>query len=152
MKNLKMMMSAMLFFALISLGCTVANASGVGFINYKNVQDSYPAAQDAAKQIDAEGLKLQQYLIDKEKIYKTLDSPVKKKNFEDNTSKEFKVKETAYLNMKTKKEEQIYNEIQNAAKQVMIEQKLDAIVDFRIIFVGGIDVTDLVIQKLKSVK
>ena len=51
---------------------------------------------------------------------------------------------------KTQKEEQVYNKIQAAAKQVLVEQKLDAIVDFRVIFVGGVDITDLVIQKLKS--
>ena len=31
-----------------------------------------------------------------------------------------------------------------------MEQKLDAIVDARVLFVGGIDVSDLVIAKLKK--
>jgi len=51
-----------------------------------------------------------------------------------------------------KKEEEVYNKIQAAAKQVLVEQKLDAIFDYRVIFVGGLDVTDLVITKLKSAK
>lgn len=54
------------------------------------------------------------------------------------------------MKLRTQKEEQVFNKIQAAAKQVLVEQKLDAIVDYRVIFVGGVDITDLVIQKLKS--
>jgi Skp family chaperone for outer membrane proteins len=54
------------------------------------------------------------------------------------------------MRLKSQKEEQVYNKIQAAAKQVLVEQKLDAIVDYRVIFVGGVDISDLVIQKLKS--
>ena len=87
--------------------------------------------------------------VDKEKEFKALDTPIKKKNFEEKTAKEFKLKEEAYMKLKVQKEEAVYNKIQEAAREVLIEQKLDTIVDFRIIFVGGIDVTDLVLQKLK---
>ena len=34
----------------------------------------------------------------------------------------------------------------------MVEQKLDAIMDVRGVFVGGVDVTQNVIQKLKTTK
>ena len=34
----------------------------------------------------------------------------------------------------------------------MVEQKLDAIMDQRGVFVGGFDITDLVINKLKGSK
>jgi len=54
------------------------------------------------------------------------------------------------MKLKAQKEEQVYNKIQAATKQVLVEQKLDAIVDYRVIFVGGVDISDLVIQKLKS--
>ena len=60
------------------------------------------------------------------------------------------MKEQAYMKLKASKEEMIYNKIQAATKQVLVDQKLDAIVDFRVIFVGGVDISDLVIQKLKS--
>ena len=127
-----------------------AIAGGVGYINYPKVQDNFPFAQAAIKEVDAKGLELQQYMVDKEKQYKALDTPLKKQNFEEATAKKFNAKQEALLKLKTQKEEQVYNKIQAAAKQVLVEQKLDAIVDFRVIFVGGVDITDLVIQKLKS--
>ena len=81
-----------------------------------------------------------------------LETPLKKQNFENATKKEFEKRQNDYVTFKLKKEEEVYNRIQEAAKQVLVEHKLDAIFDYRVIFVGGIDVTDLVIAKLKSGK
>lgn len=125
-------------------------AAGVGYINYKKVYDNYPEAKAATKTIDAKALELQQYLVDKEKEFKSLETPLKKQKFEEKVAKEFKVKEEAYLKMKVQKEEEIYKKIQDAAQAVLVDQKLDAVIDFRVIFVGGIDITDLVIQKLRG--
>lgn len=127
-----------------------AFAGGIGYINYQKVQEAYPAAQAAVKEVDAKGLELQQYMVDKEKQYKALDTPLKKQNFETETAKEFNAKQEAFMRLKTQKEEIVYNKIQAATKQVLVDQKLDAVVDFRVIFVGGVDLSDLVIQKLKS--
>jgi len=129
-----------------------AYAEGIGFIDYKKVQDNFAFAKTAAKEVDNKGLELQQFLVDKEKQYKSLETPLKKQNFEEKTKKEFEAKQSAYVTFKLKKEEEVYNKIQAATKQVLIEQKLDAIFDYRVIFVGGLDVTDLVIAKLKTGK
>ena len=125
-----------------------ANAE-VGYINYQKVLTSYPAAQQAAKEIDAKGLELQQFMIDKEKQYKALDTPLKKQNFESQTRQELATKEEALFKLRQSKEAQILNQIQTAAKAVMVAQKLDAILSDQVVFVGGVDVTDAVIQKLK---
>ena len=151
MKKIKFMVLAVAI-AVLTFIHNPAQASGIGFINYKKVQDNYSFAKSAIKEVDTKGLELQQFLVDKEKEFKTLDTPLKKQNFEDKTAKEFKLKQDAYLKLKTEKEDAVYSKIQDAAKEVLIEQKLDAIVDFRIIFVGGIDITDLVIQKLNGGK
>lgn len=149
MNKFKLAVLTLLVVGLASFN-SVAQASGIGFINYKKVQDSYAFAKESIKTVDAKALELQQYLVDKEKEFKALDTPVKKKNFEDKTAKEFKEKQDAYLKLKAEKEDAVYSKIQDAAKQVLVEQKLDAVVDFRIIFVGGMDITDLVIQKLNG--
>lgn len=51
--------------------------------------------------------------------------------------------------MRSDKETQILNQVQAAAKSVMVSQRLDAILSDQVIFVGGVDVTDLIIQQLK---
>ena len=130
----------------------VANAAGVGYIDYAKVIDNFEYAKKATKEVDAKGLEMQQYLVDKEKEYKALDTPLKKQSFEQKVAQEFKAKETAYITLKTKREQEVYTKIREAAKAIMVEQKLDAIMDQRGVFVGGLDITDMVINKLKGVK
>jgi len=127
-----------------------ADAAGVGYIDYNKVIENFSFAQQAVKEIDSKALEMQQFMVDKEKQYKSLDTPLKKQNFEEQTARELKQREDSYMRLKAQKEEQIYNKIQAAAKQVLVEQRLDAIVDYRVVFVGGVDISDLVIQKLKN--
>lgn len=148
MKKLKF---GLVLLSLIAL-TGIANAGGVGYIDYLKVIDNFDYAQRATKEVDAKGLEMQQYLVDKEKEYKSLDTPLKKQAFEQKTAQEFKAKEDAYMNLKNKREQEVYNKIREAAKAVMVEQKLDAIMDARGVFVGGIDITDSVISKLKSTR
>ena len=149
MKNIKLLMAV--------LGCSIALtginkvfAGGVGYIDYGRVQEGYPMAQQAIKDVDAKALELQQFMVDKEKQYKSLDTPLKKQNFEEATSRELDAKQDEYMRLRSQKEEAVYNNIQAAAKKVLVEQNLDVIIDYRVRFVGGVDVTDQVIQKLRS--
>ena len=54
------------------------------------------------------------------------------------------------MKLQRDKENQIMTQIQGAAKQVMVAQRLDAILSDQVVFVGGVDVTDQVISKLKG--
>ena len=117
----------------------IANAGGVGYIDYGKVIDNYDYAKQVTKEVDAKGLEMQQFLVDKEKEYKSLDTPLKKQTFEEKVAQEFKAKE-----------QEVFTKIKEAAKAVMVEQKLDAVMDIRGVFVGGVDITDSVIAKLKG--
>ena len=148
MKGLKLSLVAIAIVAMTGM----ANAGGVGYIDYAKVIDNYDYAKQVTKEVDAKGLEMQQFLVDKEKEYKSLDTPLKKQTFEDRVSQEFKTKEAAYIALREKREKEVYDKIHEAAKSVMVEQKLDAIMDVRGVFVGGVDVTQNVIQKLKMSK
>ena len=148
MKGLKLGIAALAIMAMTG----IANASGVGYIDYAKVIDNYDYAKQVTKEVDAKGLEMQQYLVDKEKEYKSLDTPLKKQTFEERVSQEFKAKESAYVALRDKREKEVFNKIQDAAKAVMVEQKLDAVMDARGVFVGGVDITQSVIQKLKATK
>lgn len=148
MKRFKLGLVLLAFIAMTG----IANAGGVGYIDYLKVIDNYDYAKKAIKEVDAKGLEMQQYLVDKEKEYKALDTPLKKQTFEQKTAQEFKAKEQAYVALKTKREQEVYNKIREAAKTVMVEHKLDAIMNQKDVFVGGLDITDMVINKLKMGK
>ncbi len=147
MKKIRLALAVLLMAAITG----TANAA-VGYIDYAKVIDNYDYAKQVTKEVDAKGLEMQQYLVDKEKEYKSLDTPLKKQTFEEKVAQEFKSKQTAYLTLKEKREQEVYTKIRDAAKAVMVEQKLDAIMDIRGVFVGGVDITDSVISKLKGAK
>ena len=54
------------------------------------------------------------------------------------------------MKLRNDKENQIMTQIQSAAKAIMVSQRLDAVLSDQVVFVGGVDITDLVIQKLKG--
>lgn len=148
MKKVKLGLMLLAFVAVTG----IANAGGVGYIDYLKIIDNYDYAKRAIKEVDAKGLEMQQYLVDKEKEYKSLDTPLKKQTFEQRTAQEFKTKEQAYITLKNRKEQEVYNKIREAAKAVMVEQKLDAVMNQKDVFVGGLDITDMVINKLKGMR
>ncbi|MBP3821707.1 OmpH family outer membrane protein [bacterium] len=147
MKNSKLL--TLLLASMITAIGSSANAE-VGYIDYARVLDNYSVAQQAVKELDAKGLELQQYMLEKEKQYKNLNTPLQKQNFESQTSNELKSKQDSLMKMQQDKEAQILSKVQTAARAVMVANHLDAILADQVVFVGGIDVTDQVIQKLKT--
>lgn len=128
---------------------TSAFAEGIGYLQMNKIQANYKYISATQQEISQRELALQEYLLQQEKKSKTLTTPIQKRNFEEQVAKEFKAKKEAYLKYRQQKEDEIYDKIQNAAREVLVEQKLDAVVDSSVIYVGGIDITDLVLKKLK---
>lgn len=143
----KIILTALLIMFGFSLS---ANADTIGYADFQKVLSDYSYARSAYKDIDNKLSELQQYAIDKDKQYKNLESPIQKKSFEDQTQREFQAKEERIYNLKNQKEEIIRNNILNACKAVAATKKLDAIVDGGVIYAGGVDVTNDIIQYLNS--
>ena len=148
MKKMKLALVLLVFAAMTG----IANAGGVGYIDMPTILDKYDYAQRAKKEVEAKELELQQYILDKDKEYKTLDTPLKKQTFEQKTAQQYKTKEDAYIQLRNKREQEVDTKVREAAKAVMVEQKLDAIIDQRTVYVGGLDITNLVLNKLKGIK
>lgn len=148
MKNIKK--TALLFAAGLALSLTTQANAEVGYIDYQKVMEAYPAAKQAVKEIDAKTLEIQQFLVDKERQYKALDTPLKKQNFENQTASELKAKQEALYKLQNDRQTQIGNQIKEAARNVMVTQKLDAILSDEVVLVGGVDITNLVIQRLSG--
>ena len=148
MKNLKMMA----ILAAVGLTLSVGNVAKaeVGYIDYARVLENYPAAQQAVKELDQKGLELQQFMLEKEKQYKGLSTPLQKQNFESQTANELRSRQESLARMQQEREDQILQKVQAAARSVMVAQKLDAILADQIVFVGGVDVTDQVLQQLRG--
>lgn len=125
-------------------------AGGVGYINYEKVAANYTFAKNAMKEIEVKGNEIQQYLINKEAEFNKLESPIQKKKFEETVQAELKTKEAAFNAFRDKREEEVYTRIHAVAEKIRLEKNLDALLDARSVFSGGVDITDTLIQKLNS--
>ena len=150
MKKLKaLLVSAAVVLGLGALS-TTANAQTIVYVNYKSFESNYEYSKSAYKEIDTNYLELQQYLMDKEKQYKNIDSPINKKNFEDQVQKDFKLKNDEFDKLKLKRAQEVESNILQATKAVAADKKIDIVLDYRVIFTGGVDLSQDVINYLNS--
>lgn len=152
MKKIKTIFLSALAMVAIAGFNIAANAQTIGYVNYKNVESNYEYAKAAYKEIDTKYLELQQFLMDKEKQYKNIDSPINKKNFEEQVQKDFKAKSEAFDKLKLKKAQEVETNILEATKAVAADKKIDVVLDYRVIFTGGVDLSQDVINYLNSGK
>lgn len=127
-----------------------AFASGIGYVNYEKVAANYNFAKNSLKEIEAKNNEIRQYLKAKEAEFSKIESPIQKKKFEETVQQELKVKEEAFNNFREKREEEVYTRIHAVAEKIRLEKSLDALLDARSVFSGGVDITNELIQKLNS--
>ena len=125
-------------------------AGGVGYINYEKVVQNYQFAKNALREIETKGNEVQQYLMLKEKEFNQIESAVQKKKFEETVRAELQTKEKAFNDFRNKKEEEVYTRIHAVSEKIRLEKGLDAIIDARSVFSGGVDITDVLIQRLNN--
>lgn len=152
MKKLKLLVTVLAFTVLATSAdaAETVQKAVIGVANYKKIETEYNYAKQVYKQLDDKILELQQFVIDKDKQFKAIESPIQKKNFEEKTQKEYKAKEDAVMKLKLDKQDQIYENILNATKVVAKQKGIDTVIDYRVLFVGGVDITDDVIRYLNS--
>lgn len=147
MKKIKLAVAMLLVSMFVS---TSAFAQTIGVVNYKNVLMSYNYAKETIKMLDLKDTELQQYMLDKEKQFKSISSPVERKSFEERVQREYKTKVDSLTKMRIQKEEEIYNNILTVVKRVSTQKKIDVVVDSSVILTGGTDITNDVISGLNS--
>lgn len=127
-------------------------AGGVGYINYEKVAANYNYARNSMIEIETRARELENFLRNKEIEFNKLETPLQKKKFQEATQAELKAKEDAFNKFREKREEDVYNRIHGVAEKIRLEKQLDVLLDARGVFSGGIDITDILIQKLNQVR
>lgn len=149
MKRIKLILTALVIMLSANL---CANAGTIGYADFDKVLNEYSFARNAYKEIDNKSAELRQYALDKDKQFKSIDSPLQKKTFEDQVQKEFAAKAEKINTLTAQKEKTIRDNVLAACKSVAAAKKLDAVVDSAVIYAGGVDVTNDIIQILNSPK
>ncbi len=149
MLKFKFILTALLIMFAANLS---ANATTIGYADFQKVLSEYTFARNTYKDLDNKLLELQQYMFDKEKQFKTIESPIQKKTFEEQIQKEVKLKEDRIYTLKSQKEKTIRDNILAASKAVATAKRLDIILDYGVVYAGGVDVTNDIIQYLNTQK
>lgn len=129
-----------------------ANAGTIGYADFQKVISEYSFAKTAYRDIDSKLDELQRYVLDKEKQFKNIESPIQRKTFEEQVQKELKMKEEKVYSLKTQKEKTIRDNVLAACKSVAAAKKLDVILDYGVVYAGGVDVTNDILQYLNTQK
>lgn len=127
-------------------------AGGVGYINYEKVAANYSFARNTMMEIQAKGREIDTFLRTKETEFNKLETPLQKKKFQESVQAELKAKENAFNAFREKREEEVYNRIHAVAEKIRLEKQFDVLLDARGVFSGGVDITDLLIQRLNQNK
>ncbi len=149
MKRIKLILAAFIIMLSANL---YASAATIGYADFDKVLNEYSFARNAYKEIDNKSAELRQYALDKDKQFKAIESPLQKKTFEDQVQKEFAAKAEKINTLTAQKEKTIRDNVLAACKSVAAAKKLDAIVDSAVIYAGGVDVTNDIIQILNTPK
>ena len=139
----------LIIFAILTLHIPVF-AGGVGYINYDKVVENYQFAKNSLREIQTKHDEIQQYLLIKEKEFNQIESAVQKKKFESTVQAELKTKEEAFNAFREKREEEVYTRVHAVCEKIRLEKGLDAVIDARSVFSGGVDITDTLIQRLNA--
>ena len=127
-----------------------AYSAGVGYINYEKVASEYQYAKASLREIETKGREIENYLKTKEIEFNKLETPLQKQKFQETVQAELKTKENAFNDFRAKREELIYQRIYAVAEKIRLEKGLDVLIDARGVFSGGIDISDLLIQRLNA--
>lgn len=149
MKRIKFILTALVIMLSANL---CANAATIGYADFDRVLNEYTFARNAYKEIDNKSAELRQYALDKDKQFKSIESPLQKKTFEDQVKKEFEAKAEKINTLTAQKEKTIRDNVLAACKSVAAAKKLEAVVDSAVIYAGGVDVTNDIIQILNTPK
>jgi len=144
------MKNILLTLALLTISLPVF-AGGVGYINYEKVVSEYQFAKTTAREIETKANEIEKYLETKEAEFNKLESPVQRNKLEAAVRNEMKTKEAAFNDFRNKKEELVFTRIHAVSEKIRLEKGLDAILDQRSVFSGGVDITDELVKKLNSV-
>ena len=127
-------------------------AGGVGYINYDKVAANYSSARNSIREVELKGREIEAYLKTKEAEFNKLETPLQKQKFQETVQAEMQQKEAAFNAFREKREEEVYQRIHAVAEKIRLERQLDVLIDARGVFSGGVDITDVLIQRLNQVK
>ena len=142
--------------ALIFVGGTHVFADNIGVLDMEQLLLNYKKAQSYQEDLQKKREEYQKLVTEKQK--KVEEAKKKGKSDEElqkmieGVEEELRPKSTEILRNESTLQKQLFDEILATAKTVAKEYGIDVVVDKRVAFVGGFDLTGFILDRLNSRK
>ncbi|MCK4260063.1 MAG: OmpH family outer membrane protein [Halanaerobiales bacterium] len=140
-KKIFLAMSILVVLAMAIAGCTSSPGEKIGVIDISRVIKESPKAQEYQNLFEERGAEIQEK-------YNLTEDEVKNLSEEEKAEKQ-KAALQEFLDAKQELEDKLNDEISKAVEEVTKEKKLDIVFHNQSVKVGGIDITQEVINKLQ---
>ena len=135
-------------------GAAAVAGQKIGVVDKRKVYDQYPRLKSAADQIKSDEERLHRLIETSNKKFEDAKKAKKPqaeltdlhKQLQGQIDKEFKAFQSKAMNVEKSLEQELDNAIQAEAKS----RNLDTVFDSSIVLMGGVDITDGVVQRLAS--
>jgi len=149
MKNLKNLLAASAFLSMALL-TQAALAGGTGVIDFLKIKENYTVAQEFEADTRVKEAELQKFVSEAQAQIEAAKTPLEKKNIEAKLSEQYSIKFNAARKQQTEKWEAIERNILNSIKEVSSVKKFDIVLSKQVVFDGGCDITQEVLDKLNK--
>lgn len=151
--QIKTLFIALLAVVLVSFSGK-AYADNIGYVDLERVLISYDKAQTYQKDLQKKRADYQEFFLEKQK---KLEKAKEKKKSEDSIKKmieememELKSRQEDLFKFEAQFQRTILAEVTGASQKVAKEYGIDIVVDKRVVYVGGFDLTEFVLNKLNE--
>jgi len=146
----KILCSALLLTAL----ALPAFADNVGFLDMEKFFSSYKEAKKIQEDINGRRETFKKYVDDRQE---KIEEAVKKNKKEDELNKmrrkaeeEVSQEQKKLMQYEMEVQQRLYSRVMDVASQVAKEYGIDVVLDKRVVYAGGFDLTDFVLQKFNK--
>lgn len=145
----KLILTALLTFAVASFGATSAFAAGVGYVDYAKVSTTYSLAKKYSAELDKKATAIKTYRQQQIEKIQSAKTDAERKSIAQAAEKQLVAKQQEYVTTANKYESELVAKVAAASEQVRVSKKLDIVIKKTIRITGGVDCTADVLKILK---
>lgn len=150
-----MKLSKIVYSALLVVGLSIpAFADNIGFLDMEKFFSSYKEAKKIQEDINTRRESFKKYVDDRQE---KIEDAMKKNKKEDEINKmrrkaeeEVSQEQKKLMQYEIDVQQRLYGRVMDVASQVAKEYGIDVVLDKRVVYAGGFDLTEFVLQKFNK--
>lgn len=143
------MKKIILSFFMFLLSYSIANAQGVGYVDYSVIYKELPISKQLQKQIDLKAQAVRDYNQATKTQLSSKKTEAEKEQVRTSRKAQLIKLEKEYIELRYKQEAVVKAKVKTASDIVLSQKKLDIIIDKKMRVSGGVDCTSDILKAIK---